>query len=290
MNRLALLFITLLLPLFSEAQKDLLADLQANVPPENAITSSFMSSRLVLGQTTRQMGKNELQVRISHVFGRITSGYQEFWGIDNIENVDIALEYGFSNNFQMGLARSSDFNKTLQASYKINLLSQQADNTPFLNLTYFGSLNVYTRKYETDRVFKDRLEYVQQLLASHKLNNTFSFLVAPTYVHINQTASGDHGNDLFSTGVGMSIRLTSSMRINTEYYYTFPTYSSDVWSADQNALSFGLDLETGGHVFLVFLSNAKRLQTSGFIPTWNNDRISNGDFHIGFSIMRSFNF
>jgi len=290
MIRLTVLFFTLIMPLLTVAQDELLAELQNDSTPENELSGTFKSSRLVLGQSTQQMGKNEIQVRISHVFGRITSGYQEFWGIDNVENVDIALEYGLSNNFQVGLARSSDYDKTLQGSYKLALLRQQSDQSPFLNLTYYGSMNVYTREYETDRDFKDRLEFVQQVIASYKLNNTFSLLVAPTYVHINQVPTDDHGNDLFSTGIGMSVRVTSSMRFNTEYYYTFPTYSSATWTPDRNALSFGLDLDTGGHVFQVYLSNAKRLQTSGFVPTWNNDRISDGHFHIGFSIMRSFNF
>jgi len=290
MKTLPIIFITLMIPLCITAQDELLAELQNDTVEENLLSGTFKSSRLVLGQSTQQMGKNEIQVRISHVFGRVTSGYQEFWGIDNVENVDIALEYGISNNLQAGLARSSDYDKTLQGSYKLALIRQQSDRSPFLNLTYYGSINVYTRDYETDRDFKDRLEFVQQLIASHKLNNTFSFLVAPTFVHINQVPTDDHGNDLFSTGIGMSIRVTSSMRINTEYYHTFPTYSDDIWSADRNALSFGMDLDTGGHVFQIFLSNAKRLQTSGFVPTWNNDRISDGHFHIGFSIMRSFNF
>lgn len=290
MKPLLLASFFLLITFINQAQEDLLKELQETTTTDQSISGTFKSSRLVLGQTTRQLAPNELQVRVSHVFGRITSGYQEFWGIDNIENVDIALEYGISKAFQVGLARSSDFDKTLQASWKWSLLQQATDQSPIFNLSYYGSLNVYTRKYDIKRDFEDRLELVQQFLLSHRFSPIFSAQLAPTYVHLNRVPTDDHGHDLFATGLGMSIRLTPSMRLNSEYYFTFPTFSSNVYTVDRNAFSIGMDLDTGGHVFQVFLSNARRLQTSGFVANWNNDRFSEGDFHIGFSIMRSFSF
>ncbi|TLX71139.1 hypothetical protein E9993_20945 [Labilibacter sediminis] len=73
-----------------------------------------------------------------------------------------------------------------------------------------------------------------------------------------------------------------------EYNYVLPTFGKDLYELAKNALSFGIDIETGGHVFQIFLSNATRLQPTGYVAQWNNDNFFDGEIHFGFSIMRSF--
>jgi len=55
---------------------------------------TFKSSRLVLGQSTVQLSKGELQFRVSHLFGRISDGIDELYGLDQMYNVDLSFEYG----------------------------------------------------------------------------------------------------------------------------------------------------------------------------------------------------
>jgi len=250
--------------------------------------SAFKSSRLVLGQSTVQLSKGELQFRVSHLFGRISDGLDELYGLDQMYNVDLSFEYGISDLLQVGLARSNDFDKTLQASFKTSLIKQSKVKNKPISLSYFGSLNIRSRDYIEDRDFKDRLEFVNQILISRKFSDRFSAQLTPSFVHINRTSTNKHPHSLFATNLGMSMSISKSTNFNIEYIYTLPTFDSDLYKTSKNVLSFGFDVETGGHVFQVFVTNSTRVQPGSFIQQYKNDDFFKGEVHIGFSIMRSF--
>jgi len=54
-----------------------------------------------------------------------------------------------------------------------------------------------------------------------------------------------------------------------------------------NVLSFGFDIETGGHVFQVHLSNSSAMIEPAFIHETTGDW-SDGDIYFGFNISRVF--
>ncbi|MBL4560761.1 MAG: hypothetical protein JKX79_07210 [Labilibaculum sp.] len=251
--------------------------------------SAFKSSRLVLGQSTVQLSKGELQFRVSHLFGRISEGIDELYGLDVMQNVDISFEYGITDKLQIGLARSNDFDKTLQGSSKYSFVKQSNLTNRPVSISYFGALYVKTRNYNEKLSFMDRTEFVNQLLISRQFSEKFSAQIAPSYVYLTKPATNNHPQSLFASNFGISMGLTKSTNFNIEYVYTFPTFNNDLYSMSKNALSFGFDIETGGHVFQVFITNSTRVQPGRFIQQYNNDDFFNGDVHIGFSIMRSFN-
>lgn len=267
---------------------DLLSEL-SNATSEETVqyVSAFKSTRLILGASTTQLMAHELQFRVSHVFGPVSDGIQELYGLDQIANVDIALDYGINRWLSASLARSSDFDKTVQSTIKTALF-RQSNTKPGISLTYIFSINVRTRKYDVERDFSERLEYVNQLIISRKLNNHLSLLLAPGWLHLNRVPTTEYPNSLFYTTAGISYHLTPSTSLNGEYHYVLPTFDSSLYDTSKNALSIGVDIETGGHVFQLFISNASRLQSSGYVPHWNNDGFFDGDIHFGFSIMRSF--
>lgn len=270
-------------------QGDLLAELNAEQDETNPqLVSSFKSSRLVLGPTTVQLGAKELQFRVSHLFGPASDGLQELFGLDQIYNVDIALDYGLSRGVSVGLARSSDFDKTLQSNMKVAILRQTTRGATGFSLSYLGGINVRTRDYEIERDFVDRLEYVHQLILSRKFNDKMTLQVSPGWIRLNRVPTISHPNSMLYTSLGISYMLTPSMAVNAEYHYVFSTFDDDIYERSKDALSIGVDIETGGHVFQIFISNATRLQPSGYVSQWNNDAFFDGDIHLGFSIMRSF--
>lgn len=276
--------------LYSQEDKSLLSDLQLDTEQDtNRQVSIFKSSRIGLGQSTEQLAKRELQFRVSHLFGRISDGIQELFGLDQMYNLDLSLEYGISDRIQVGLARSNDFNKTVQMSGKAAILRQSSHSSPPLSLTYFGSFNIQSRNYNDDRPFVDRLQYVNQLLIARKFTKQFSAQISPTIVYLNRVYTDEYPHTIFSSVFAVSIGITPSININVEYVYILPTFSKDLYDIGKNPLTIGFDFETGGHVFQVFITNGTRLQPSGFNQQWDNDNFFKGDIHLGFSIMRSFN-
>lgn len=275
------------LPLYSQ-EKNLLEELNVtDTSKSEQVVSTFKSTRLVLGSTTVQLAPGELQFRVSHLFGPMSEGIQELYGLDQIFNVDIALDYGINQWLSVGLARSSDYDKTLQTNVQFAILRQTTSDNKF-SLSYVGGVNVRTRKYDVDRDFVDRMEYEHQLLLSRKFTHGFSAQLTPGWVYLNRVPTTAHPHWLWYTTLGVSYAVTPSTSINGEYTYTFPTFDDELYDAGKNVLSVGVDIETGGHVFQVFVSNATRLQPSGYVAQWNNNVFFNGDIHLGFSIMRSF--
>jgi Membrane bound beta barrel domain (DUF5777) len=58
-------------------------------------------------------------------------------------------------------------------------------------------------------------------------------------------------------------------------------------STAQNSLSVGVDLETGGHVFQLHVTNSSSMNEKGFI-TETSGMWGKGDIQFGFNISRVF--
>ena len=76
-------------------------------------------------------------------------------------------------------------------------------------------------------------------------------------------------------------KITKRISINSEYFYQLNKYN------DINSISIGCDIETGGHVFQLHLTNSPAMFERAFIHE-NNDSFLDGDIYFGFNISRVF--
>ena len=89
---------------------------------------------------------------------------------------------------------------------------------------------------------------------------------------------------VIALGFGTRMKLSKRVSFNSEYYVTF----NESKSIDaRNSLAFGIDIETGGHVFQLILSNAITMIEKSFI-TESTGNFFGGDIHFGFNISRTF--
>lgn len=274
-------------PLFS--QDDLL-DILNDETPENAIediiTSTFKGTRIVNGHSIENKKDKELEFIIAHRFGRINTGLYDLFGLDNA-NIRFAFEYGLSDNLTIGVGRSS-FEKTYDSFLKYSLLKQKKGENPFpVAVSLFGSVALKTlRDYdpENKRSFAESLFYVGQVLIARKFSPSFSLQLTPTYVHRNTVRIAEDPHDIFALGFGGRIKLSKRVALNTEYYFAFDESKS---INTRNALAFGIDIETGGHVFQIIVSNAITMIEKSFITETTGDFFA-GDIHLGFNLSRTF--
>lgn len=246
-------------------------------------TATFKGSRLILGHSVETKAKNELEFLISHRFGRINSGAHELYGLD-AAFIRIGLEYGISDNLNVGIGRSS-YDKVLDSFLKYRVLRQSEGGFPF-TVTLFSSASMkMTPKKEDDPSYdtKDRLAYTGQLLLARKFSSNFSMQVMPVFVHRNRVESFD-ANGQFALGVGGRLKLTKRLTFNAEYYYRM---NSPENSPYKDAISVGFDIETGGHVFQLHFTNSQMTVERSFI-TETSDDFFDGDIHFGFNISRTF--
>jgi hypothetical protein len=294
MKRIHYIFIALFLLLFSGnvQSQDLDALLNAETKPTvDYATATFKASRIINGHSIEQMKKKQLDFRISHRFGTLNSGTYGLFGLDQ-SVIHFSLEYGLKDWLMIGVGRGS-YNKTYDTFAKFRLLRQSSGAKWMpVSLSYFTSVELNTLKFPvrpegSSNYFSSRLAYVHQLLIARKFNDKFSFQLSPTFIHRNLVKSELDQNDIYSMGAGARYKLSKRLSLNAEYYYTYNPNAKFLDTRYYNSASVGIDIETGGHVFQIMLTNSQGMREGTFIPQTTGDWLDGG-IHLGFNISRVF--
>ncbi len=270
---------------FPALSQDELMDLLQSTSEETKkyTTATFKSTRLINGHSIETRTAGILEFVISHRFGRINTGIDEFFGLDNA-NIRFGLEYGVTDQLNIGVGRSS-FDKVYDGFIKYKALRQST--TMPVSVTAFASATSRTADFPDDGqeyLPVHRWAYTTQLLIAHKVNTNVSLQVMPSWVHRNLVFSEEDSNDVFAVGFGGRVKLTNRIALNAEYYLQTTDHAEQF----TDALAIGFDIETGGHVFQLHFTNAQQMIEKGFIAETTGDFFS-GDIHFGFNVSRVFN-
>ncbi len=270
---------------FCFAQDDLLKELNQQEPVKsNLASSTFNGSRLINGQTIETRNAGELEFIFAHRFGRINDGIYELFGLDQAY-VRIGLEYGITDRLGVGVGRNS-FDKTVDTYLRYKVLKQS--NSMPITLTVYGNTGVKFSPKEEDATFditfQDRVSYVGQLLIARKFSPAISLQLMPSFVHKNTVDQAIETNNQFAMGIGGRVKVSRMVSITSEYYYRFDVPDSNPY---YNSFGVGVDIETGGHVFQIVLTNTRGLTERAFI-TETTGEFFDGDLHLGFNITRNF--
>ena len=282
-------FITLLLIMFASmvCAQDLMDMLNEDEAPKTEYTyATFKATRIINGQSIEIPPKGALNFVISHHFGAINSGAYEFFGLDQA-NIRFGFDYGVTDWLSVGIGRSS-VRKTYDGSVKLKLLRQSsgAKNMP-LTMTLFANTAITSLKWqdpEQTNYFTSRMEYAYQLLLARKFGSRLSLQLMPTMIHRNLVETIEDQNDVFAIGAGGRFKVSNRVAITGEYYYLLPGKTADDY---YNTFSIGVDLETGGHVFQLYLTNTQGLIEEQFIPMTDGNWLD-GDIFLSFNINRTF--
>lgn len=274
------------------AQEDLMAYLDSqNQVEQDFVLATFKTTRLVSGHSVETNAKGVTQMLIGHRFGRVNSGWRDLFGID-MATMRIGLEYSLNDNFTVGLGRSS-YQKVFDGTLKYRILRQQSGKKEIpLTLTWVSSAYLQTMEWadpSRDNYFRSRLSYHHSLLIARKFGKLLSLQLMPTLVHRNLVPSAADHNLIYGLGAGGSLRLTRSIRFNTEYFYLQPNQIVTEIGGEKprSSLSIGIDLETGGHVFQLHISNSRGMTEQMLLGQTSGDFLK-GDIHLGFNISRVF--
>jgi hypothetical protein len=293
--------IALLIALFSckaalsFGQADSLMDLlnSGNESKKDDVRATFKATRIIDGSSVENLGAGVLDFRISHRFGQLSQGAQNFFGLDNA-TTRIGLDYGVTKWLMIGLGHST-LNKEDDGLLKIKLLRQKTGGMP-ITLSYVGVISIQTSPapslpaYDSGAkwYFSNRLYYSHQLLIARKFSDRISLQLMPTVVHYNLVDSTKFSNNTFAIGVGGRVKVTKRIAVTGEYYYRL-TNADMLYNGQTtyNYLGLGIDIETGGHVFQLMVTNAAGLTERSFIGQ-TTDRWTKGELHFGFNISRVF--
>jgi len=279
------LFLTISVSCF--AQDDLLNLVNKDSlekPKIEYVSATFKGTRVINGQSVETVKKGILQFMISHRFGTINSGGYNLFGLDNA-TIRLGFDYGVNDRFTIGLGRSS-LEKTFDGNLKYKLLKQSNGikkipvTITLFTIAALNSLNDPLLEPEYSR----RLSYTFQTIIARKFNKNFSLQLSPTFIHRNFIFNPEEKNDVYAIGLSGRHKLTKRVSLNAEYFYLLPSKTADLF---YNSFSVGFDIETGGHVFQLHITNSHGMIEQFFIPQ-NNGSWLKGDIYFGFNVSRAF--
>lgn len=241
----------------ASAQEDLLDQLDVKSDKKEIAPAAFKALQICNMQSTKLPAKGELYVLISHRFGDLTQGINNFFGLDNAYT-KIGGIYGVTNWLSLGVSRHTH-DKLYELGAKYKLANQQIDGFP-VTIVGYNTMDINSALKKDDLTpglkFNNRLAYSTQLLVSRKFSEAFSFELAPIYVHKNLYDGILDQKDLLLLGSGARYKLSKRLSLNLEYAARL-NMPDEFNSPYHNPLSVGLDIETGGHVFQFVFSNSQ---------------------------------
>ena len=246
------------------------------------ISYLFKGTKVVNGQSVELPSQGVLQFIIQHRFGTLNSGFYNLYGLDNSQ-VRLGFDYGIKDYLSVGIGRSSAI-KTIDMNSKFRIKRQIKEGFPF---TIVMNSAIYIKQWKSadaqleSFLLTNQLSFTNQLLLARKINRDLTIQFSPTMVHYNLVEISEEPHDKYSIGVGGRYKITKRLSLNSEYFYQLTDKKNN------NALSFGFDIETGGHVFQLHLSNSSAMIAPEFITKTNGNWLD-GDIYFGFNISRVF--
>ncbi len=247
-------------------------------------TATFKSTRVIQGPSIETIGEGNMDFRILHRFAPLSGGGKELFGLDGPATIRFGLDYGITNRLMVGIGRSN-YQKEFDGFVKYKILRQSSgkSNMP-ITLTYIGTImDITDDSYLTANNLSgsEAITYAHALAIGRKFNDVFSFQVTPTLVHYNKVPVANAKNNQLSIGLATRVRISKRVNFTAEYYHQF-----DKMEGYEDALSFGFDFETGGHVFQLHFTNATGMTERTFISQTVNKFGDNTRF--GFNLTRIF--
>lgn len=250
------------------------------------VQATFKDTRIINVQSNETPGKNVLHFVIAHRFGQINEGAYALWGLDNA-SMRMAFDYGLTDRLAVGLARNT-FQKTYEANIKWRALRQNSDNSMPISLSLYSVAMANGLRWadpDRENLFSSRLSYVHQAIVARKWGSNLSLAFIPSFIHRNLVESLADAHDQWTLGLGGRYKVTSRASINAEYHYALAGLPTD----HVNSLSLGMDIETGGHVFQLHVTNSQGMFERAFL-TETGGRWRDGALYFGFNLSRVFDF
>lgn len=272
---------------YASAQDDLLNQLDTVKSKEKEIEmSAFKGVQICNMQSTKLAAKGEWYMVVSHRFGDLTEGFDNFFGLDNALTKIGAL-YGATNWLTLGASRHT-YNKIYELTAKYKMANQEVDGFPVTIVGYNTmDINSALKTSEYPNLQStDRFAFTTQLLVSRKFSDKFSLEVAPIYVHKNLYDDNLEQKDQFLVGTGARYKIAKRLSVNLEYAARIITVEGFT-SPYHNPLTVGLDIETGGHVFQLVVSNSQPMNDVALYSNTSGDW-NGGSIYFGFNMYRSF--
>jgi len=284
-------------------------------PKVKPVKNTFESIWIIDNQTTLVPIKGTLEMDISHRFGRVNNGYEDFWGLFANSNIRLAMSYVPIKNLMVGFGITKS-NSLWDLNAKYSIFTQTKGIYP-VSLTYYTNVAMDSRKdaviYDGSEIKNstDRILFFNQVLIARKLTDKLSVQVAPSWSHQNAVSgfftkidsSGKSTytsmkHDHFAVALSARYKLTRVTSLMVNYDQPLTKHPSN--NPNPN-FSFGFEFNTSSHSFQVFAGNYYYLSPQrnnlyntnnpfSYTDNLSGEKVKGGQFLIGFNITRLWNY
>lgn len=278
------------------------------------VFATFKSTRLINGHTVEMVKKMALDFRISHRFGNIASSPNDhihsMFGFDQAADIMYSFDFGILDDLSVGAGRAKGFGELHELWYgniKYRALKQTTNFKYPLSISFLGQYAISAQRKQKNAPeliasfpkWYHRLSYVVQSQIAVKATDWLSVQLSPSFLWRNLVLPNDK-NGLFVLGVLARAKVSKRSAVVFEYFMpitqknaTFRQYFPMVRGI-KNAgyypgIHIGYEIETGGHVFQINLTNTAGMLENDYLA-YNPNNWAQGQFRLGFTIARSFQF
>lgn len=270
---------------------------QRSAPPIQPDLQLFHSPHGIDLPTATTLQKWDMEFEISHRFIPTTSaGVEGLYGLDGPVNMRLALALALSNQLVIAVGRSN-YNDNLDLAVKYKLLRLRHKKVPtLLALRFGGAWNTdphYREIVDRSKTDLHNFQAFGQLILNSSFGKKLVIGLVPSYLYNADIRWGPETDntetkDVFRMGILVQFYVSPLWSILIEWSPYLAGYKR-LPGQEYNPLSYGIELETGGHFFKLFLTNSQYLNTSQYLAG-TDIPIENNDWRMGFMITRLLKF
>jgi predicted porin len=285
-------FLIVVLPSMVIAQDDMVLLENADSVREY-VSATFKGTKIINFQSVETPGKKVLEFMIQHRFGDINGGANSFFGLDNGATIRFGLGYGITDRLEVGIGRTS-LEKLVDGYVKYRLMKQTLKKGIPVSITLMGATYVTNVQdpdadlngFDKYHYFSDRITYSFQTVIARKFSDRLSLQINPIYIHYNLVENITDKNDALAMGLAGRYKFSKRMAVTLEYGLKYNSYTNQTY---YNTMGIGWEIETGGHVFQMFVTNSSGIVEPQYM-THTTTSWKDGGVRLGFNISRAFNF
>ena len=283
--------------LVSSAQEE--AEVKEAPKPKYA-RATFNSTSIINMQSTEIVPKNVLQFMINHHFSQIwtkdagtQNNFAQFLGLNSgVARTYLSFDYSVTDYMNLGLAMAGS--SKYEGFAKFRLLRQQTGpkNIP-VSVSWYSMAHVNAGKDPEVDYSWNKWSFVHQLLIARKMSDKISLQLMPTVIHFNVVPYGiNNSNLVYSMGFAAKYKMKPKINLTLEYtrqlnmYENIMSKDGAILNFNPDLLSVGMEFNTGGHLFQLFIGNATDASLVDQLAR-NTNSIKDGNFAFGFRINRS---
>lgn len=241
----------------------------------------FHSPHAINLETAATHSRRNLEFQVYHRFiPPITSGYDDFYGIDGTANIRLALAYGVSDRLSVTIARTNvQDNVDLGLKYRI---AEGRLGSHLLGVAVVAAgawnTNVSGRDDTDDRNF----QYYAQGIVNALLGEKFALGIVPSYLY-NSAPFDDPYRETFTVGAYAQYYIVRRFSVLAEW-----TGVVDGYERGDDNWALGFEIQTAGHFFKIISSNSLVMNTAQYLPGADESFDDTDNWHLGFNITRLF--